>query len=107
MNPNMKRGNPTQVLNRVLRYMLRYYKFQFLLVVLCILVSATANVSGTSFPQTLVDDYVVPMLNSGSTDFSGLWQAVVRLSCLLVLGVVASYGYNRIMVSRAPAECQE
>ena len=99
MNPNMKRGNPTQVLNRVLRYMLRYYKFQFLLVVLCILVSATANVSGTSFPQTLVDDYVVPMLNSGSTDFSGLWQAVVRLSCLLALGVVASYGYNRIMVT--------
>ena len=99
MNPKMNRGNPTQVLNRVLRYMLRYYKFQFLLVVLCILVSATANVSGTSFPQTLVDDYVVPMLNSGSTDFSGLWQAVVRLSCLLVLGVVASYGYNRIMVT--------
>ena len=99
MNPNMKRGNPTQVLNRVLRYMLRYYKYQFLLVVLCILVSATANVSGTSFPQTLVDDYVVPMLNSGSTDFSGLWQAVIRLSCLLALGVVASYGYNRIMVT--------
>lgn len=99
MNPKMNRGNPTQVLNRVLRYMLRYYKFQFLLVVLCILVSATANVSGTSFPQTLVDDYVVPMLNSGSTDFSGLWQAVVRLGCLLALGVVASYGYNRIMVT--------
>lgn len=99
MNPKMNRGNPTQVLNRVLRYMLRYYKFQFLLVVLCILVSATANVSGTSFPQTLIDDYVVPMLNSGSTDFSELWQAVVRLSCLLALGVVASYGYNRIMVT--------
>ena len=99
MNPKMNRGNPTQVLNRVLRYMLRYYKFQFLLVVLCILVSATANVSGTSFPQTLVDDYVVPMLNSGSTDFSGLWQAVVWLGCLLALGVVASYGYNRIMVT--------
>lgn len=99
MDPKMNRGNPTQVLNRVLRYMLRYYKFQFLLVVLCILVSATANVSGTSFPQTLIDDYVVPMLNSGSTDFSGLWQAVVRLSCLLALGVVASYGYNRIMVT--------
>lgn len=99
MNPKMNRGNPTQVLNRVLRYMLRYYKFQFLLVVLCILVSATANVSGTSFPQTLIDDYVVPMLNSGSTDFSGLWQAVVRLGCLLALGVVASYGYSRIMVT--------
>ena len=99
MNPKMNRGNPTQVLNRVLRYMLRYYKFQFLLVVLCILVSAAANVSGTSFPQTLIDDYVVPMLNSGSTDFSGLWQAVVRLGCLLALGVVASYGYNRIMVT--------
>lgn len=99
MNPNMNRGNPTQVLNRVLRYMLRHYKFHFLLVIVCILISATANVSGTSFPQTLVDDYIVPMLNTGSTDFSGLFQAVIRLSCLLALGVVASYGYNRIMVS--------
>ncbi len=99
MNPQGKKASPTAVLNRVLRYMLRYYKFHFLLVIVCILISATANVSGNSFPQSLVDDYIVPMLNSGSTDFSGLWQAIVKLIGLLALGVVASFGYNRIMVT--------
>ena len=53
MNPKMNRGNPTQVLNRVLRYMLRYYKFNFCWWSCVSLVSATANVSGTSFPQDL------------------------------------------------------
>ena len=99
MNPQGKKASPTAVLNRVLRYMLRYYKFHFLLVIVCILISAIANVSGNSFPQSLVDDYIVPMLNSGSTDFSGLWQAIVKLIGLLALGVVASFGYNRIMVT--------
>ena len=105
MNPQGKKASPTAVLNRVLRYMLHYYKFHFLLVIVCILISATANVSGNSFPQSLVDDYIVPMLNSGSTDFSGLWQAIVKLIGLLALGVVASFGYNRIMVTVSRAPC--
>ena len=99
MNPNMKKASPTVVLKRVLRYMLHNYKFHFLAVVLCILISASANVTGATFPQTLVDDYIVPMINTGSTDFSGLWNAVCRLICLLAVGVVASYAYNRIMVT--------
>ena len=99
MKPQEKKAKPTEVLNRVLGYMLHYYKFPFILVVLCILISATANVMGATFPQTLVDDYIVPMINTGSTDFSGLGHALLQLACLLALGVVASYAYNRIMVS--------
>ena len=99
MNPNVKKASPSVVLNRVLRYMLHNYKFHFLAVVLCILISAIANVSGATFPQTLVDDYIVPMINSGSTDFSGLWNAICRLICLLAVGVIGSYAYNRIMVT--------
>lgn len=79
--------------------MLRYYKFPFLLVILCILVSAGATVAGATFPQTLVDDYILPMLSSGSRDFSGLARDLVRLACLLILGIAAAYGYNRIMVT--------
>ena len=93
------RPAPGRVLRRVLRYMLRYYKFQFLLVILCILVSAGATVAGATFPQTLVDDYILPMLSSGSRDFSGLARDLVRLACLLILGIAAAYGYNRIMVT--------
>ena len=99
MNSNSSRAKPTAVLNRVLRYMLHYYKFPFFLVILCILISAAANVMGATFPQTLVDDYIVPMLNTGSTDFSTLWTAICQLIALLVLGVVGAFAYNHIMVT--------
>ena len=87
------------VLKRVIRYMLHYYKYVFLLVIACILVSAVATVVGATFPQTLVDDYIVPMLNSGSSDFSGLAADLVGLACLMAVGVAAAFAYNRIMVN--------
>ena len=99
MNPQVKKGAPTAVLRRVLSYMLHYYRWAFILVILCILISAVATVTGATFPQTLVDDYITPIITSGSTDFSGLAQALVRLVCLLALGVVAAFSYNRIMVN--------
>ncbi len=99
MKPQEQKASPTAVLKRVLGYMLHDYKFAFILVVACILISAIANVMGATFPQTLVDDYIVPMINSGSTDFGGLGRAILQLVAVLVLGVAASYAYNRIMVS--------
>ena len=97
--PNQARTAPLKVLNRVLRYMLHHYALPFALVILCILVTAVATVIGATFPQTLVDDYILPMLNSGSTDFSGLAASLVQLACILVVGVVTAFGYNRIMVN--------
>ncbi|MCI6054187.1 ABC transporter ATP-binding protein [Dysosmobacter sp.] len=79
--------------------MFRYYKLPFALVVCCILLSAAATVVAATFPQTLVDDYVVPMLSGGSTDFSGLAAALVRLACLMAVGILAAYAYNRLMVT--------
>ena len=99
MNTSSKRPAPLSVLGRVLRYLFRYYKFPFAVVVLCILINAVATVVGASFPQTLVDDYIVPMLASGSQDFSGLAQRLVQLACVMGLGVVAAFSYNRIMVN--------
>ena len=99
MNQTKSRAASLHVLNRVLGYMLRLYALPFLVVILCIVLSAWATVMGATFPQTLVDDYIVPMLNSGSTDFSSLGAAIVRLACIMALGVVASFAYNRIMVN--------
>ncbi len=99
MNQTKSRAASLHVLNRVLSYMLRLYALPFLVVILCIVLSAWATVMGATFPQTLVDDYIVPMLNSGSTDFSSLGAAIVRLACIMALGVVASFAYNRIMVN--------
>ena len=99
MQERPSKKNSLAVLKRVFRYMMHYYKLPFTMVVLCILISAIANVIGATFPQTLVDDYIVPMLQTGSTDFSGLGHAMIRLICILAVGVLAAYGYNRIMAN--------
>lgn len=99
MQERPSKKNSLAVLKRVFRYMMHYYKLPFAMVVLCILISAIANVIGATFPQTLVDDYIVPMLQTGSTDFSGLGHAMLRLICILAVGVLAAYGYNRIMAN--------
>ena len=66
---------------------------------MCILVSAVATVVAATFPQTLVDDYITPMLESGSRDFSALGRDMVILGLEMALGVVAAFAYNRIMVN--------
>lgn len=99
MQERPSKKNSLAVLKRVFRYMMHYYKLPFTMVVLCILISAIASVIGATFPQTLVDDYIVPMLQTGSTDFSGLGHAMIRLICILAVGVLAAYGYNRIMAN--------
>ena len=96
---NAKQGRGRDVLGRVLSYMLHYYKYPFILVIGCILVSAVCTVVGATFPQTLIRDYLEPMLASGSTDFDSLKQDIIQLCCIMGGGVVASFAYNRIMVN--------
>ena len=99
MSETKSRASSLPVLRRLVRYMLHFYKLPFVLVILCILISAVATVVAATFPQTLVDDYITPMLAAGSTDFSGLASAILRLIVLLVVGIAAAFGYNRIMVT--------
>ena len=94
-----QQNNGPAVLKRVIRYMLHSYKYLFALVIVCIILSAVCTVVGATFPQTLVDDYITPMLSSGSQDFSGLAQSVTQLACIMAVGVVAAFAYNRIMVN--------
>ena len=99
MENRQPRPSAMPVLNRVIRYMLRSYWPLFLLVILCILVSAVATVMAATFPQTLVDEYIAPMLSGSSQDFDGLWQQLKGLIGLMAVGVVAAFAYNRIMVT--------
>ena len=92
-------ASATALISRVIRYMLHFYKFQFLLVILCIIITAIATVVGATFPQRLVDDYILPMMASGSTDFSALASDLVRLACVMAIGVISAFAYNRIMVN--------
>ena len=82
---NEKKSRPevsmaTSLIKRVVQYMLHYYKIPFLIVVLCIMITAVATVVGSTFPQTLIDDYITPMLANGSDNFSGLASDLIRLA---------------------------
>ena len=89
----------TRLISRVIKYMLHYYKFPFMLVIACILITAIATVVGATFPQTLVDDYITPMLTNGSDNFSGLAENLVQLACIMGIGIITAFTYNRIMVN--------
>ena len=94
-----EKTSATKLISRVIRYMLHYYKIPFLLVIVCILITAIATVVGATFPQTLVDDYITPMLANGSNDFNGLAADLVQLACIMAIGVITAFSYNRIMVN--------
>ena len=85
---------------RLLRYM-GAYKPQLALVVLCILLSAVAGVAGSMFLQVLIDDYIAPLLKETNPAFSGLLQAIFLMAGIYLVGILASWAYNWIMVGVA------
>ena len=92
-----------KILKRLMGIVFKRYAVQFALVVVCILVTALCTLQGTLFTQTLIDDYILPLVEvakaGGAPDFAPLAQALTRLAIILVIGIACSYGYNRIMVN--------
>lgn len=96
---NMDVRGQLRAMKRVLGYMLKDYKFSFFMVMVCILGSALATLRGTLFMQTLIDEYIVPLTQAETPDFSGLASALVSLAIVYAVGILCAYGYNRIMVN--------
>ena len=100
---NMKNGkkveNPGALLKRLMGYIMKHYGAAFIIVLLCILISVVCNVQGTMFMQTLIDNYIVPMLKDGNHDFSGLAHAITRVAGFYAIGVVLTLLYSQIMVN--------
>lgn len=87
------------VLKRLLAYMIQNYKFSFFIVVICIIIGAFATMQGMLFVQSLVDDYILPLLSSDTPDFTPLAKALTGIIVFYVVGVISAYAYNRIMVN--------
>ena len=92
----MKKQN---VLMRLLKDIFKQYKIHLIIVFICIIGNAFATVQGTLFMQVLIDDYIIPLIGNPHPDFSGLFQALIRVGCFFGFGVVCAYSFNRIMVS--------
>lgn len=103
-NPRQIRGvkpgieNPGKIFKRIMNYVFRRYKLHFMVVVVLIFVGVIANVQGTLFMQTLIDDYITPFLLSDTPNFTPLAQAIGRVAVFYAVGVLSVYVYNRIMI---------
>ena len=88
-----------QVMLRLFGFVLKNYKFSILTVLACIVVSSITSLFSTLFTRTLIDDYITPLTQAANPEYASLAQALFRLGLILLLGVVASYAYNRLMIN--------
>jgi ATP-binding cassette subfamily B protein len=86
------------VLGRLVKYVGSRYPAQLVLVVICIFLSVICNAKGTAFMQELIDVYILPMLESGSTDFGPLADGIKTLIGYYAVGIIAMFSYNFIMI---------
>lgn len=98
-NSKMSVQQQLHAMGRVLKYMLKNYKFSFFMVVVCILGSALATLRGTLFMQSLIGDYIVPLTQAQTPDFSELAAAIASVAITYLIGIICAYRYNRIMVN--------
>lgn len=91
--------NPLKIIKRLMGIILKNYTPHCIVVLICIFGSAFANVKGTLFMQTLIDDYILPMINQSNPDFGPLGIALFKLALLFIAGALMTYAYNRIMVN--------
>lgn len=87
-------------LKRLFSYM-KEYKRQLVFVVICILLSAVASAASSVFLQTLIDDYIVPLLGTDNPVFGGLIKALITIGIVYMIGVISSLLYSRAMVKVA------
>ena len=94
-----KLQKPGKTMARLLGIMIKEYGVQLGIVVICIIAAALCTLKGTLFMQTLIDDYILPLTNTGNPDFMPLLKALGSLAVIYAAGIVCAYGYNRIMVN--------
>ena len=93
-----KVDKPGKILGRILGYVFKKYKVHMIIVFVCIIVSVLANVQGTLFIQSLIDDYITPLMNTSSPDFTPLLYAMARVAGFYLLGAASTFLYSKLMV---------
>ncbi|MBR2229354.1 MAG: ABC transporter ATP-binding protein [Prevotella sp.] len=87
------------VIWRLAKYVLSDYKFSILTVLVCIAITSVTTLASTLFTRTLIDDYIVPLTQAANPEYTALWQTLIKLGLILLLGVICSYAYNRLMIN--------
>ena len=90
--------DPKKTLKRILSEVMKHYKYHYLLVLVCIVVATLANVRGTLFTQSLIDDYILPLSAQENPDFGPLGRAMLGVALFYALGAFASWLQNYTMI---------
>lgn len=93
-----KPQNAKKTLKRILQYM-KQYKGRLIIVVISILISSLAATAGSYFLKPLINDYIVPFIGQQNPDLGGFIRMLCLMVAIYIIGVVATYAYNRIMVT--------
>lgn len=100
--PDMnQKGKPKfnkKTAKRLLKYVTETYKIQFVIVFVCILLSAIATTAVSLSLRYLLDDFILPLIGQKEPNFAGLYQALAVLGCIFLVGVIATFIYTRMMV---------
>lgn len=94
-----KSADPKKSLGKVLRYVMEKYKAACVIVVIGIIISALGILTMTLFMQTLIDQYIMPLMGQADPDFTPLANRLIKLGVVLAAGIISTYVYNRIMVT--------
>ena len=92
-----KPKNAKKTISRLLRYM-GSYKYFWILVFICVLLSSGASVLGSYMIKPALNDYIIPLIGKQNPDFSGLLKLLAGVLCLFLVGVLASWINNRLML---------
>ena len=94
-----KSADPKKSLGKVLRYVMEKYNAACVIVVIGIIISALGILTMTLFMQTLIDQYIMPLMGQADPDFTPLANRLIKLGVVLAAGIISTYAYNRIMVT--------
>lgn len=97
-NNSKKKVNFFKVRKRLLKYIIGRHKFLFVTVVACILVSSSVVVLSSLFLQTLIDDYIVPLLVQTNPSFDGLLHKILTMAAIYFVGIIATLVYNKLVI---------
>ena len=98
MKGGPKSKDPIKTLKRLLAFIMKRYKYRYIIVLICIAFSSVIQVVGTMFMKSLIDDYILPMLDGRIQTFQPLISALTTMGCIYLLGIVCTYAYNMIMM---------
>ena len=98
-NEKTKKHSKLKTIKRLLKYVTSEYKFQLFVVLVSIIVSALVGVAGIEFIKYLIDDFIVPLVNSQNPDFEPLLRVIFMMAGVYLLGILGTYIYNRLMIN--------